>query len=257
MSIQVTGAKIAFAMGAPVPELELTVVDTERRDKARFNLRDLLRETGTFRILDDAINLPPSDQYLGSLVFAQDGDLGSSFRVRVDPEGKDSIKGENGPIHYEKFYWDTNITPFMNEPWTSVQVRFPNSGNIQRGLFKVSLVQEAIKKAGLPFEIVRWGGHLVVRWTGDPCQIRWTETYRNAHNGLTWGVKFFYRAFEGARIQDKWGGAYWPDEKTAKAVAKAFEEDATTDMCANIQTLKAKFPDHPVVPKVQQWWDNR
>lgn len=125
---------------------------------------------------------------------------------------------------------------------------FEGTGNIQHGYFAKTLVEAKIVEAGLEFAV---RGNQVV-YVGRMDRFRDVDVYQNC-NGITWGVHFKSRAYECANQTEDWGGSCWPDKVTANKVAKAFIKNGTKDKCANLPTLKAMFPNHPSVAKLEAW----
>jgi hypothetical protein len=241
MSIQVIRAEEFRSMGGTLPRLELILEDTEPNRRIHSDIMGHLFESGTWHRSDEA----SSD----TLIYAADGDYHTSRNVRMDPEGKYSVHGDDGTEWKHSWFTWQNIT-FLPSLGDMVQVscHFQGWGNIHLGLFAKSLVEAKIKEAGLDFAVQ---GHRVI-YTGPKDRFRDIDVYPN-YNGITWGVTFRSRAYEGACPSEVWGGAYWPDEATARAVAATFIKDGTKDMCANLDTLKERFPNHPSVSKVADY----
>ena len=235
-------AKAVQYTGNRLPELILyyTIPASAPQD-LRIALMEWLLKNGTWEVLDNTDPTHP-------LVFASYGMYGTSRRIRLNPEGRYQIRLTTGVVKFDWFGWDHSINQFLPPTKLVVPVNFQyeSTGNIQWGYAPLDEVKEAILQAGLPFEATPSG----VLFTGEREVLRAAKIYPNAHNKLTWGVNYSWRAFEGAGNQDDWAGALWPDEKTAKQVADDYIKSGTRDMCATFEALRAKFPDHPVIAKL-------
>ena len=236
MSVEVVKAVEWRGMWATLPELHL-VLDEPKPGPSQHSLMDRLVQSGTWYRSEAGV------------AYACDGDFYTSRVLCMDPKGPYSVRGHDGKEwRYSGFNWGhLGSLPEWGE-MVQVSCCFKGSGNIQFGTFARSLVEAKIKEAGLEFGVL----HGRVVYTGPKDRIRDADVYPNC-NGITWGVHFYMRVYEGAAKTEDWGGAEWPDQATAKAVAAKFIKDGTKDICANLTTLKAKFPGHAAIAKVEAW----
>ena len=247
MAIQVIKAEQWRGMHATLPELHLVLRDSET-GRTDSNVMDTLCKSGIWHLAPSST----SDQ----LVWSNNGDFHTSRLINKEhPRRKDvpqhySLKGDDGTDwKHSWFTWqDITSLPDLGE-MVRVCCCFEKSGNIQSALFSKALVEAKIKEAGLDFSFTKYGG---IIYTGPRDRVRNTNVYQNC-NKLTWGIHFEMQAYPNMARAEVWGGACWPDKATVDAVAAKFMKDGTTDMCANLTTLKERFPDHPVVPKLAKW----
>jgi hypothetical protein len=243
MSARVTKAAQWNYLGGKTPQMHLHLKDdaTNVLPDGWSDKTEYLVQHGTWHRVDH--DTPKH------LIYACDGDLYTTRKIRPDPKGNDSVHGDDGTEW--KFSWwdwaDANHLPDLGEV-VKVSWLFEGTGNVQYGLFSKALVEAKIAEAKLDFAIQR---NQVV-YTGPMDRFRSTNVYQN-YNGITWGIQFNSRAYEGAGQSDDWGGASWPDKATVTAVSKKFLLDGTKDVCANLHTLKTKFPGHPAIAKLEAW----
>lgn len=249
MALQIVKATESHAVGAQLPELVLILRDTEPTPERRgfqFYAMDELLDKGTWH---RGAETNEYDRAYGQVIYANDGVFYTARGVRFDPKGKYTVQGDDGTRWtYSWFTWlDPSHVPDVGE-LVKVHCRAQDTGNIQYGLVPRSLVEAAIRESNLPFAIE----HRQIVFTGPKEVIRESQLYPNC-NGLTWGVSFRWQAFACADRREEWGGALWPDKATADAVAAKYVKDGVKDICANLSTLKERFPGNPVIAKVEAY----
>ncbi len=243
MSIQVERAEASLSMWAPAPELQLRLRDPVAGHWPSDPAERLLR-TGTWHRAD-----PGQVCRDPGVIYAADGDYHVSRRIRVDPNGPYEVAGEDGqPWKYSGWSWHPVLTvPGLGE-MAQVSCRYVDSGNIWYAQFSRALVEAKIREAGLEFEVRNYR----VFYTGPMELIRDANIYQNC-NGLTWGAQYHGRPYVGALPAENWGGAHWPDQAAAQAAADRYVRDGTKEVCAHTRALRARYPDHPVVPAVEAY----
>lgn len=229
---------------AHFPELQL-ILKSPDQGPLKSNLMDSLCETGIWhRVETDTTDW---------LIYASDGDFHTSRLIRPDQKGKYKVRGSDGKEWpYSWFAW-RNLSRLEGlGELVQVSCRLDGSGNIQTGLFARTIVEAKAKEAGLEFAVQ----HGQITYTGPKDRFRSATIYPNS-NGVTWGVHFQARAYESAYRQEDWGGACWPDKETVQVIADNWIKNGIQDVCANLTTLKARFPKHPSVPKLERYLNQK
>ncbi len=244
MPVRAIKAVEGRSIGAIKPELYLVLKDDAAKGlpPGWSALMDHLCDYGIWHQINSSTS--------GPLIYASDGDFHTFRMIRPDPKGRDSVRGNDGSEwKYSWFDWPWGVT-YMESLGEMVKCRcyFKGTGNIQTGWFAKSLVEAKIKEAGLEFTVRRSD----VVYTGPMDRFREVDVFPH-YNGITWGVKFKWGPYKGARRNEEWGGACWPDQATVRAVADAFIKDGTKSECSNLVTLRDRFPEHPAIANLEKY----
>jgi hypothetical protein len=208
--------------------------------KGTYDHREWLLANRLWRVLD-----VDSNGYW--FIMGHNGPFAHAQRVKPDPEGKHKVLTNRGPIRYSSYLWDKNIHSYTKRQYVELYWNVEGCGNVQYGWVEANVVRQAIEEYDLNFAVVDNGYGARVDFTGPMDAIREYRVWKRYGTGPLYGLTFYSKPNKFARTKETWGGAHWPSESAATKAGRHFKKTGETDVCANLDQLRKKFPRSPVL----------